>query len=273
MARSKSRAGTGRDLLKSAGGHSVPSGYSGPAAILRTIPVPSPTPPSVLFATPPAASSTGADDQGGSDISISIEPTSYPTSTPYPTATPYPTPTPYPTTVPQPAIGSVESQAPSPATETAPGPTPEATRPINFVIPKKSDIKYPKVGSILDSLIAKVEAGEISAEEAAKEAPIHRGDSMGVTILLSSNVDGVVRFPSREWWRQYKRGERLHRGLRAGLAAGGNVPAAGGPCGSVPFSPRARPRGPLKSSGTAQVSTPPRRGTMRATRDGASRWA
>ena len=47
---------------------------------------------------------------------------------------------------------------------------------------------------MLDDLIARVEAGEISAEEAAKEAPIHRGDSVGVLIQLSRNVDGVVSF-------------------------------------------------------------------------------
>ena len=53
---------------------------------------------------------------------------------------------------------------------------------------------HPKVGTALNQLIARVEAGEISAEEAAREAPIHRGDSVGVAIHLSENVDGVVRF-------------------------------------------------------------------------------
>ena len=55
-------------------------------------------------------------------------------------------------------------------------------------------MKHPKVGTMLDDLIARVEAGEISAEEAAQEAPIHRGDSVGVLIQLSRNVDGVVSF-------------------------------------------------------------------------------
>ena len=50
------------------------------------------------------------------------------------------------------------------------------------------------MGSALDDLIARVRAGEISAEEAAQEAPLHRGDSIGVAIHLSGNVDGVVRF-------------------------------------------------------------------------------
>ena len=55
-------------------------------------------------------------------------------------------------------------------------------------------MKHPKVGSTLDDLITRVQAGEISAEEAAGEAPLHRGDSIGVAIHLSGNVDGVVRF-------------------------------------------------------------------------------
>ena len=50
------------------------------------------------------------------------------------------------------------------------------------------------MGSALDDLIARVQAGEISAEDAAREAPLHRGDSIGVAIHLSGNVDGVVRF-------------------------------------------------------------------------------
>ena len=50
------------------------------------------------------------------------------------------------------------------------------------------------MGSTLDDLIARVQAGEISAEDAAREAPLHRGDSIGVAIRLSGNVDGMVRF-------------------------------------------------------------------------------
>ena len=47
---------------------------------------------------------------------------------------------------------------------------------------------------MLDDLIARVEAGEVTAEDAAAEAPLHRGDTVAVTIYLSRNVDGVVRF-------------------------------------------------------------------------------
>ena len=47
---------------------------------------------------------------------------------------------------------------------------------------------------MLDDLIARVEAGEISAEDAAQEAPLYLGDSVAVTIDLTGNVDDVVDF-------------------------------------------------------------------------------
>ena len=68
-------------------------------------------------------------------------------------------------------------------------------------------MKYPEVGSRLNDIVSRVEAGEISAEEAASEAPIHRGDSVGVTILLSGNVDGVVRFLENNGGTNIRAGE------------------------------------------------------------------
>ena len=67
---------------------------------------------------------------------------------------------------------------------------------IRIAIPKKSEVKHPKADTTLNGLIDRVEAGEITAEEAAKEAPLHRGESVGVIILLSlsGNVEGVVAF-------------------------------------------------------------------------------
>ena len=64
----------------------------------------------------------------------------------------------------------------------------------NYSIPGKTTLTYPKVGSFLDDLIARVAAGEISAQDAAAEAPLHRGDAVAVTIYLSGNVNGVVSF-------------------------------------------------------------------------------
>ena len=55
-------------------------------------------------------------------------------------------------------------------------------------------MKHPKADSAINSLVERVESGEITAEEAASEAPLHRGESIGVIILLSGNIDGVVAF-------------------------------------------------------------------------------
>ena len=61
-------------------------------------------------------------------------------------------------------------------------------------IPDKGELKYPKLGSSLNQLVAGVEEGEATAEEAAGETPMHQGDSVAVTIRLSGNVDEVVAF-------------------------------------------------------------------------------
>ena len=61
-------------------------------------------------------------------------------------------------------------------------------------IPDKGQLKYPGLGSRLDGLVAKVEAGQATAQEAAADAPVHSGESVAVTIYLSGSVDGVVAF-------------------------------------------------------------------------------
>ncbi|MDE3000995.1 MAG: leucine-rich repeat domain-containing protein [Gemmatimonadota bacterium] len=66
-------------------------------------------------------------------------------------------------------------------------------RPVgDDTVPEKTELKHPKVGSALDELIAGVEAGAISEEEAAQQTPLYRGKSVAVTIYVSSNVDGLV---------------------------------------------------------------------------------
>ena len=55
-------------------------------------------------------------------------------------------------------------------------------------------MKYPNLGSRLDDLAASVEAGQTTAEEAAKGAAVHSGASVAVTIYLSGGVDEVVAF-------------------------------------------------------------------------------
>ena len=61
-------------------------------------------------------------------------------------------------------------------------------------IPDKGELKYPNLGSRLDDLAASVEAGQTTAEEAAKGAAVHSGASVAVTIYLSGGVDEVVAF-------------------------------------------------------------------------------
>ena len=61
-------------------------------------------------------------------------------------------------------------------------------------LPEKRELKYPNLGSSLDQMAVSVEEGELSAREAAEDAPLHRGASVAVTIHLSGNVDDVVRF-------------------------------------------------------------------------------
>ena len=61
-------------------------------------------------------------------------------------------------------------------------------------IPDKSELKYPNLGSRLDEMVASVEAGDATAEEAARGVAVHRGASVAVTFYLSGGVDQVVAF-------------------------------------------------------------------------------
>ena len=63
-----------------------------------------------------------------------------------------------------------------------------------FTPPEKAELKYPNLGSMLNQMAARVEAGEASAEDAAGDAPVHQAESVAVTIHLSGNVDEVVSF-------------------------------------------------------------------------------
>ena len=63
-----------------------------------------------------------------------------------------------------------------------------------FVIPEKTELKFPNLGSTLDQMAATVEEGEVSASDAAKDAPVSQEESVAVTIYLSGNVDEVVSF-------------------------------------------------------------------------------
>ena len=101
-----------------------------------------------------------------------------------------------------PAQGSSQEAVATPATVSAPTETSEPTLRSNGAdgdnqapsIPYKGGLKYPNLGSRLDGLLASVETGQITAEEAAADSPVHSGESVAVTIYLSGSVDGVVSF-------------------------------------------------------------------------------
>lgn len=80
--------------------------------------------------------------------------------------------------------------------EAASNPRNDATSEDNQAAPAqdKGELRYPNLGSRLDELVASVEAGEITAEQAAGENAMHSGASVAVTFHLSGDVDGVVAF-------------------------------------------------------------------------------
>ena len=61
-------------------------------------------------------------------------------------------------------------------------------------IPEKAELNYPNLGSRLDGLVASVEAGQATAQDAVSDTPVHSGESVAVTIYLTGNVDDVVSF-------------------------------------------------------------------------------
>ena len=63
-----------------------------------------------------------------------------------------------------------------------------------YDILEKRELKYPNLGSHLAQLVASVEAGEASAEEAAEDTAIHQDESVAVTIYLSGHAADVAQF-------------------------------------------------------------------------------
>ncbi len=119
-------------------------------------PVPTPTVPAGFFSALPTIEPPIVGDRPGFEIEL--------------------VPTPEPT--------SADALTTTPATGAAD----------QFTLPERVELKHPKLGSTLDGLIARIEAGDVSPEAAAQEAPLHQGGSVAVTIHLSGNVDDVVRF-------------------------------------------------------------------------------
>ena len=137
--------------------------------------------------------------------------TAMPTSTPVPkasgTAMPTPTPVPkasgtaMPTPIPVPKAVSEKTKDIPAAVNGLADPS-ESIRLGDgtggddqaLAIPDKGELKYPNLGSRLDLLVASVETGQATAEEAAADTPLHSGESVAVTVYLSGSVDALVAF-------------------------------------------------------------------------------
>ena len=110
-------------------------------------------------------------------------------------ATPASTPTPAPRATSRKTVAAPDAVSPPAETsEPAPQSTGIGADSQGPPIPDKGDLKYPNLGARLDGLVASVEAGQTTAEEAAADTPVHSGGSVAVTIYLSASVDGVVSF-------------------------------------------------------------------------------
>ena len=117
--------------------------------------------------------------------------------------------------------------------------------------PKKPDLKYPNLGSHLNQLVASVEEGRATAQQAAEGASIHSGESIAVTIHLSANVDDVVRFLEDNGGDPRNVGEDYIEAyvpvalLGAGIGASRRAPGCAKSC--LPNPPASRgPAGPSR---------------------------
>ena len=62
-------------------------------------------------------------------------------------------------------------------------------------VPEKTELAYPRLGSMLDQLVAKYETGDVSARTADADDPLDWESSVAVTIyLIPGNVGAVVSF-------------------------------------------------------------------------------
>ena len=142
---------------------------------------------------PPNTPGTEVTVRAGSKASGTAMPT--PTPVPKASGTAMPTPTPVPK-------AASEKTREIPATVNGLADPSESIRLRDgtggddqaLPIPDKGELKYPNLGSRLDVLVASVEAGQATAEEAAADTLVHSGESVAVTIHLSGSVDEVVAF-------------------------------------------------------------------------------
>ena len=121
--------------------------------------------------------------------------TATPTATAPPTAMPTQTPTPAPEAASD-RTNRVRATVNDRTAPSRPVKLRNATigKDLAMPIPDKPELKYPNLGSRLDGLVASVEAGEATPQEAAADTPLHSGDSVAVTVYLSGKVDELIAF-------------------------------------------------------------------------------
>ena len=141
-----------------------------------------------------------------------------------------------------------------------------------YGILQKRELRYPNLGSHLDQLVASVEAGEASAEEAAEDTAIHQGRVGGGDHppIRPCGRRGAV--PGGQRRRPPQRWRGLYRSLRPGDAAGPGIGTARRNPGCGKSCRRSRSRPPSWLPGMALWRTARRSGTRPATVARASRW-
>ena len=60
--------------------------------------------------------------------------------------------------------------------------------------PQRTELTYSTLGSRLDQLVAQVQVGQASPQEAAEDSLIHQDESVAVTIHLSGHLPNLVQF-------------------------------------------------------------------------------
>ena len=152
----------------------------------------------ILFVSAACASTStpALPNTPGMEVEVTVRPSTKAAVTDMPTPT---TGMPTPTTGPE-ATSEISGEIP--ATVNAPKDTSESIRRRDgaggddqaLPLPEKGELKYPNLGSRLDGLVASVEAGQATSQDAAADTPVHSGESVAVTIYLSGNMDEVVAF-------------------------------------------------------------------------------
>ena len=148
-----------------------------------------------------AISTPAPSNTPGTEVTVRAGSKASGTATPTPTPVPKASGTATPTPTPVPKAASEKTRE-IPATVNGRADPSESIRRRDgaggddqaLPIPDKGELKYPNLGSRLDDLVASVEAGQTTAQEAAADTPVHSGESVAVTIYLSGSVDEMVAF-------------------------------------------------------------------------------